>query len=545
MAELKNPRIENTTASLTSKALASQEYYGADRGVEPPGLLVQYSHILARWRWKILGCAVIGGLVGLMVTLPKTPVYRAHISLEIQGLNGNFMNLRNVDPTDAAQSYSADSYIQTQIKLLQSTSLSARVVKKLSDGAGHPLDAHPDLLTIWRHKFHLPFAPPPSRTELLNSTARSLKVKPQGLTRLVEATCDSSDPHMAADFCNTLAQEYIDQDLELRSENATKTGDWLTKQLADMRAKLESSEQRLQSFTQVNAMSNNQSSGSVSQDRLRMLQTALAQAQADRMAKEAQEEQARSVNPASVPAVLDSAALKNYEAKLADLKRQYAELSTTLTPQNPKLQKLQAQIDETWHSAASEQLAVLGRLKNEFETAQHRENLLSTAYTVQEKIVAGQDAKEAERQMLRREVDSGRQIYETLLQRVKEAGLMSVLRASPVRIVDPALPESLPIAPSPATSSMGGAIAGTVLGLGYASLRERLKRKLRAPGESRTYLQVRELGVIPVSRFDMQMRSKARGKVRSIELITWQNQHSLLAESFRATMNSLLDFRGT
>lgn len=74
----------------------------------------------------------------------------------------------------------------------------------------------------------------------------------------------------------------------------------------------------------------------------------------------------------------------------------------------------------------------------------------------------------------------------------------------------------------------------------YASLRERLRRKLRAPGDSRGYLHVRELGVIPVSRVDTQLGSRPR----SLELVTWQKQHSLLAESFRATMNSLLDFRG-
>jgi succinoglycan biosynthesis transport protein ExoP len=506
---------------------------------EPPGLLVQYAQTITRWRWKILGFAVIGGIVGLLLALPKTPLYRAHTSLDIQGLNGNFMNLRNADPNDATQSYSADVYIQTQIKLLQSDSLSARVIRKLSDVGGRPLDARPDLLTVWRHQLGLPLPLPLSRKQLLDLTAKSLKVKPLGLTRLVEATCDSSDPQMAADFCNTLADEFMVQDLEIRSDAATKTGEWLTRQLADMRGKLEKNEQRLQSYTQANTLFYNQSSESVPQVKLRMLQTQLAEAQADRMAKEAQRGLLQSGNLDSLPIVLDNAPLKMYEAKLSELQRQYAELNTTLTTDAPKLQKLQSQIDLVERDVTRARTNVLGRVKSEYETALHREQLLSAAFNAQEKIVSTQAEKTTEYQMLRREVESGRQIYETMLQRVKEAGLISVLRASPVRVVDQAKPANAPFEPNPFTNALEGLLGGAFFGIAFVSVTDRIKRRLRAPGELRTHLHVRELGIIPSSRVDSMVRSKSQ----PLELVTFDNERSLLAECFRATMNSLLDGR--
>ena len=506
---------------------------------EPPGLLVQYTRTAIRWRWRILAFALFGSAIGLLVSVPKTPLFRAHTSLDIQGLNGNFMNLRNVDPNDAAQSYSADVYIQTQIKLLQSDSLSARVIRKLAEAGGRPLDARPDQFTVWRHQLGLPLAAPPSRKVLLERTARSLKVKPLGLTRLVEATCDSSDPQMAADFCNTLADEFIVQDLEIRSDAATKTGEWLTKQLADMREKLEKSEQRLQSYTQANTLFYNQSTESVPQAKLRMLETELSQAQADRMAKEAQQVSLKAGNPDSLPIVLENAPLKMAEAKLSDLQRQYAELSTTLMPDAPKLQKLQSQIDLVQREVAKARANVLGRIETEYQTALKREQLLGAAFSAQEKIVLDQSAKATEYQMLRREVESGRQIYETMLQRVKEAGLISVLRASPVRVVDQAKPPRVQFEPDPLSNSIEGLLAGAMFGIAYASFSDRIKRRLRSPGEPRTHLHVRELGIIPTSRVDSLLRSKSQ----SLDLITFDNERSLLAECFRATMNSLLDAR--
>lgn len=321
---------------------------------DPPGLMQQYYHMLLRWRWFIALCAALGCVVGLLIALPKSPKYRAHISLDIQSLNNNFLNLRNVETTSAVASYSADSYIQTSIKLLQSDSLSERVVKKLSSAGGRPLTARADQLTIWRHNLGFQVPLPPSRVQLLKQTAKSLKVKPLGLTRLVEATCDSSDPQMAADFCNSLGEEFATQDLEVRSDAATKIGEWLTKQLADMRAKLEDSEQKLQAATQANALFYSQSSESVAQEKLRLLQAELARAQGDRMAKESQRGLLQSSDQDAIPSVLDNAPLKNYEAKLADLRRQYAEMSTSLLPDSPKLQRLQAQIDQTQAVASHE-----------------------------------------------------------------------------------------------------------------------------------------------------------------------------------------------
>ncbi len=115
-----------------------------------------------------------------------------------------------------------------------------------------------------------------------------MKVKPLGVTRLVEITCDSWNAAFSAKFCNTLTQEFKDEDLEARSTEAQKTSDWLTRQVADVRLKAEESQKKLEAATGGNGLVLSQESNSVGEDRLRQMQGELVKAQADRMEKEAQ-----------------------------------------------------------------------------------------------------------------------------------------------------------------------------------------------------------------------------------------------------------------
>src|SRR5690242_18231506 len=104
------------------------------------GLLLEYWGILKRSKWTILTLAVFGAAAGYLVTLPQTPIYQARTSIEIQSLNENFLNMKEVDPTASSASDSMDAYIRTQMKILQSRSLMERVIDKLD------LEKRPDFV---------------------------------------------------------------------------------------------------------------------------------------------------------------------------------------------------------------------------------------------------------------------------------------------------------------------------------------------------------------------------------------------------------------
>ena len=166
---------------------------------EPRGNLAkEYYRTLHRWRWVIAAFAVAGVIASFLLTLGSLPVYRARTSLDIQSLNGDFMNMRVVAPTGDGASSSSEANIQTQIKLLQSDTLLGRTVSRL-EAQPHPaFIERDDLLSRLRRTLHLPRSEPLSYLDLISATAKSVKVKPLGLTRLVEITCDSWNAEFAA-----------------------------------------------------------------------------------------------------------------------------------------------------------------------------------------------------------------------------------------------------------------------------------------------------------------------------------------------------------
>jgi succinoglycan biosynthesis transport protein ExoP len=527
----------------------------------PASLLAEYHGLLGRHKSMILALMVAGALLGFAVTVGKLPVYRARTSLDIQNLNSDFMNMKDIAPmagNDAGSS--ADSYVQTQIKLLQSDTLRARTTTRMMIGAASaPPLTRDDLVSQVRRALHLPGNQPLTRSELIKETAKNVVVKPLGATRLVEVTCDSWNAKFSAAYCNALTNEFSEQDREVRWNEAQKTGEWLTRQLADVRDSLSGSEKKLEAATGADAMVLHHGGDSVAGEKLDELQAELMRAQAARVAKQAQFETSSSASPDSLPMMLDNAEYRDYQTKLEDLRRQVAALVPPLTEDNPKVQHLRAQIAELASSLVIKKQNLMERMRNEFDEARHRENLLTGAYQAQERNVAGEQTREAQVSMLRHEVDSEQQLYQTLLQKVKEAGFASALQASTVRVVDAAQAPEIPIGPRRPISVLIGSLLGILVGVAGAFAKERTETTLRVPGDVARYLALPELGVIPsakkmpselpATRASLTTRVVAllgpggdAGADRSnnVDMRIWKDHASLVTEAFRSATYSIL-----
>ena len=518
------------------------------------GGLLEYWQILRRHKGAIVLIAFLGGLLGFLRTLPQTPIYQARTSLEIQGINEDFLQMRNVNPTSAgSNSYYPEYDIQTQVKIIQSQTLIERVLKRLK------LENRPFVLndasrlSAWRKALGLSQPPPLSlRDQALAMASSNLKVRAQANTRLLEVLCDSTDPQLAADFANTLTSEFIEQNLEARWQTTQHTGEWLTRQMGDVRIKLEKSEEQLQSYARLTGLLFTSEKDNAAELRLRQLQEELSKAQADRIAKQSRFELASTSSPESLPEVLDDGSLKDYQGKLTDLRRQLAELSSSYTPAHPRVKKVQAQILPLESALDKERSNIVRRIRNDFQTAQRREKLLAASYASQARLVSEQADKVTHYNILKREVDTNRQLYDSMLQRVKEAGIASALRASNVRVVDPAQPPKGPYKPDLTMNTALGLLTGLFLGVVFVIARERIDRSIQAPGDSPLYLNLPELGIIPSGHLDSRRHlyyrkrhslpsASAPGHTHdTVELVTWQRKPSLLAESFRATLTSIL-----
>lgn len=543
-------RVLATPASVTSES-DDAPAFRPGRSQAPTNLLADYVLLIKRWRRTILVCAMLGALLSVLLNFDVLPIYQARTSLDIQSINSDFLNMRSVAPTGDSAASSGESYVQTQIKLLQSTTLLDRTVDRLRTES-HPdaIDRN-DLVSQFKRTFHLSQGKDLSYNDLIDDAARRVKVKPLGITRLVEMTCDSWDAKFSARFCNALTEEFKAVDLETRGVEAQKTSEWLTRQVADVRQKAEDSQRKLEAATGGDGLALSQSSNSIGEDRLRQLQGELVRAEAERMQRESQSRIAATSSADALPSAIESEAYRAGKQRLADLNAKVAELVPPLTEENPKVIHLRSEIKEVQAGLLKERASTTDRMRNEFESARRHEDLLNAAYATLQSSVSTQMNKAARVNLLRREVESEQQLYQTLLQRAKEAGFASAMQATTIRVVDRAAAPRIPISPRRGIAAGVGLLLGSFCGIGFAFFKDRNANVFRVPGEAERHLHVHELGVIP-SAF-VANRGKMLPSLRAKSLLgngdsddgvtpltCWDETFSIVAEAYRNTTHSIL-----
>jgi capsular exopolysaccharide synthesis family protein len=241
---------------------------------------------------------------------------------------------------------------------------------------------------------------------------------------------------------------------------------------------------------------------------------------------------------------------------MTDLRRQIAELSTTFTPEYTKVKRAEAQLATLQAAFDRDRAAILNKIRNEYDEATRREHLLAAAYDAQTKQVTGEGEKAIQYNILKREVDSNRQLYDTMLQQLKESTMASAMRASNIRVVDPAGVPKRPYKPSAIQNVALGLLAGLFFGAAFIVMRDRADRTIQQPGDANFYLNLPELGIIPSGNLDKLRIGNGRAAKalaassttsagetvldNRVELVTWQRKPSMVAESFRSTLISIL-----
>ena len=520
--------------------------------------LVEYWRVLLRHKGTLLLIGFLGAIVGYLFTVSDTPVYLTHATVEVQGINENFLNIRDVNPLSSGYSIDPAADILTVVKLMESASLREKVVAKLKKKG---MDASSpsfgtSRLDAWKAALHIGETKPATWESALDMAADSLKVRATGTTRIMDVSAESTDPKIAAEFVNAIVREFIDQDVQSRLTTTEQTSEWLVRQLDDLKVKLEKSEDQLQAYAEANGIqmtSGTDKEGNrenVTDEKLRRLQTEMLAAQSERIKAESNYELVSAAPADSLPQVVDDDSLRELQSKLAELRRQSAELTTTLTAQNPKVKKVRVQIDELEASLAKERANVVKKIENEYKAADRREQLVTADYNRQLQLVNAQAAKGIHYDILKREADTNHQIYEAVLQKVKEAGVASALRSSSYRALDPANPPASPYKPNPGRSSLMGAVGGLMIGIMFILVRERADHSLQQPGDSMLYLNIQELGVIPSDRSGTVARIYGRdagakligpsGKPQGAALTMLMRRPPLIAESVHDTLTSIL-----
>ncbi len=535
-------------------------YGGYDYYDEPGGEgLMEYWRILMRRKGLIILSSFLGGLAFFLYTMPQTPVYKAMASIEILQYNPQFMGMSQVNPIQEGGSNWNNQDIETKIAVMQAPELRDRVTERLRQTRPLDYSARKSRAAAWREALNLPTAEEVDEWEAtLDETYAT--IRPRQSTRIVEISVDSTDPRMAADFANAFAAEYIDYNRESRWTMAQQTGDWLTQQLDEMRIKLERSEEQLHAYARKAGLTITETQGSVADDKLRQLQQSLTEAEADRIAKLSRFELISKSPADALPDVLNDASLRAYDSTLTNLRSEDAQLSTTFTDEHSSRQRIRAQIEIVEAALARERAAIIQRIRNEYEEANRRVALLRDDYDRQAAVVSDQAGRSVQYNILRRDVDTYRELYEMMLEQVKSSSVASALDASNVRMVERAQPPEIPYKPNLARQALLGLFLGGFLGVAFVIARERMDTAIKDPGDSNFYLRLPELGVIPaggdkrslkviyrsknklpgLGPLDNGEKEEANGERTPVELTVWKRQPSVMAESFRAALTSIL-----
>jgi len=475
--------------------------------MEKPPDLVAWWRVIRKRRWTVLTAFSVLFVTVLVGSIHEKPVYRAKALIEIDKEDPSVANPQELFQLDEV----SDAYLETQYKVLASDDLAERVIHQL--GLDRQAEFLPSsLASRWRASA-TPASPPVPPVDsaavpdpLVQETVLThfqdrLDIRPIRRSRAVELRFDSQDPNLAARAVNAVVENYIQKNFEARWGAAQKASGWLSQQLQDLKAKLEKSQDDLHKYAADNGLlylvTDKGQEESIVNQSVREIQDELTKAEADRFEKESIFRLVQSGDYASLPGVFDNKLLQDLTVRLADLQREHAQLAATFTEDYPKVKETQSQIAEIQSSLERERWRAAQKISNDYFAALRREKLVRQAFA-EKQAEANQIAeKSVQYGILSQEVDTNKGLYEGLLERLKEAGVTAGLKASNIRIVDPATVPYKPIAPNYPLNLGLAAFLGLGLGVSMAFLKEHLDQTIRYSEDVFHFLGVPVLGFIP------------------------------------------------
>ena len=479
-----------------------------DRGTH----LTDYVRVLYKRRWTAIVTLFAVVLTATVYSFTATPVYEAHAKLLIDVENPNVVDFKEVIEQDRARA----DYYQTQFNLLQSRSLARRTLDSLklwdvlTPPAGTGKASATGAVVQW-----VSMAlgrPTPARAATPDETTRqsaavdtllqNLIVSPLRNSRIVDLRYRSSNPEQAAAIVNAHAHAYIEQNLEFKFMSSKEATDWLAQRLSEQRGAVEAAEAALQKYREQNNTIPMGEQENIVVQKLSDLSAAVTRAKTERIEKEALHNQLLAIQNDRValdtfPAILSNTFIQAQKAELATLQRQEAALSDRLGERHPDIIKIKSSIQAAESRLQGEIGKVVQSVRNQYLAAQAQEQSLAGALESQKHEALSMNRQAIEYGVLQREVESSRQIYDSLLQRAKETGISTELRTSNVRVVDLAETPGEPVSPRRGLNILLALLGGSFFGCCLAFLLEYVDNRIKSPDELKLHLGLPALGLIP------------------------------------------------
>lgn len=513
--------------------------------------------VLLRYKWMLLALMLLGGVVATVQSLRSTPMYRTAALVQIDRTAQRVVAFgQDVDPERDA--WDDGSHLNTQIELLRSRAMAERVIDELGLNRRKSADeALPDELGEARspdaangaasasktgflgrlqntyRKLHTPAITDTrflDRDGAVSAFRASVSIEPVRESRLVNIVVTNSDPELASRIANTLAKTFMAVNLERRLESSTYARRFLEDQIKATKTKLEESERQINDYSKRNQILALSDKSDVASQNYATLSASLARAEEERIKAESfYNEVVR--NPESAPQVLDSKAIQALKEQRVRLEAEYTQGLAVYKPEFPKMLQLRAQIDDLGARVKAEVNVVVGSIKAQYDAARQQESLLRERVGQSRTTVESVQDRSVDLNLFKRELETNRQVYDSLLQRFKEVAVTGGLTTNNISIVDEAKPPLFPFSPDPERYALIGMALGLLLGLGLAFLRENLDDSVKHPDEIEPSYGLPVLGLIPLVR--------KSGRSGQVAALVHEDPRSAFSEAYRSMRTSL------
>jgi capsular exopolysaccharide synthesis family protein len=504
--------------------------------------LYDYLLILRKHQWLILSFLLTVVTVVSIATFRMRPVYIAKATIEIDRENNNILPFQGTDPYDSMMDL--DNYIETQSKVLTSETLALQTIRNTG------LAANPEFSAggIPSEAIATGSLANQKRPPEVAAFLGSLSVKRIPNSRLMEVSYESTDPVLAARILNAHLENYKAQNIQSRYEATLEATRFLTSQLNELKLTVKQSEDARINYERQNQIWSVDDKSNITTQRLVDLDKQLTDAQGETLKKQALYEYAKAGDIDAVPEIRADPLLQDLQKKRADLAVLYTEALNQYGPNFPKVQRLQAQMKEVDDQIARESKGIVLQLESDYREAKQREELIRQALELQKAETNNMAEKMVQYNILKRESEADKSLYDGLLTKLKEAGISEGLKSSNLRVVDPAMIPSFPARPAKARNIALAFLVGLVGGIGLALLREYLDNTVKTPDDIETLTRLPSLAVVPAfgdsagrnRRMGIFGGASTNGNEKRIELVAQHLPKSQMSEAFRALRTALL-----
>ncbi len=483
-----------------------------------------YVSIVRKRRWTVVAVTLIVAGTIAIASFKMRPVYRSTARVEVGAEAPQIQSVSEL----YQQVQVNDAYLQTQIQVLRSDNLAWLTAQQLKWGTNEEFAGGSERIDFSG-----------SKVELIGEFKRHLTVDLVPKTRMLEVSFESYDPALAAKVSTALVTNYVDYNFRERYDATRQASGWMEQQLDELKEKVERSQQAMVDYERQNAIANTSEKQNVLEQILSDLGRDLTSAKSERLKHQAIYSQIEAQRE-DVSKLVQNPFLEKLEEKLADLRNQHAEALGQYGPNFPKVQRLQQQIHQAQSQVEAERTRIVTRIKNDYAAAATRERLSGEAVARQKQELGALNDLLVQHNILRREFETNQQLYQSLLQRLKDATLSAGLRSTNLHIVDSALPPSRPARPRKLLNIFVGTFAGIIFGTLAAFIQEALDHSIKTAEDLEALLGIPALAVIPVEKDTKLLSSDSELLRNGLALAVHSRPQSPLAEAYRALRTSIL-----